>query len=74
MPVIDSRLCVIGLCATLVAGCGGVITNGSGGGNSPTVVTLTFPSGTSPVAAQVGRDAFALQTLSGHTLSLLIPS
>jgi hypothetical protein len=37
-------------------------------------VTLTFPSGTSPVAAQVGRDAFALQTLSGDTLSLLIPS
>ncbi len=78
------RLCVPGVCAAVIAGCGGGGstsgggggTGGSGGGQgNPTVVTVTF-SGAAPgtVAASVGGGAFAVQTLSGSALSLSIPN
>ena len=87
MPAVDSRLCVIALCAALVAGCGGGAgtTGGGGGGggggnggggNNSTTVTVTFGGPVVPVlvAAKIGTGAFASQTLSGDTLTLTIPS
>jgi len=78
MSAIDSRLCVIGLCAALVAGCGGGATmgggNSGGNGNNPAVVTLTFPSSVTLVAAQIGTGAFTMQALSTNKLSFSIPS
>jgi hypothetical protein len=75
------RFGILGLIAVLIAGCGGSgggtnDCNGGGcvGGGSPTTVTLTFPIGTSLVAAQIGSGAFTVQTLSANTLSLSIPN
>ena len=80
-----SRLFVLGVCAALVAGCGGSGSSngggggggtGGGGGNSDTTVTITFygPSQPSVVDAQIGTSAFAAETLSGNILTLTIPS
>ena len=87
MPLVCSRLLVVGVCAALVAGCsaagnmsgGGGGTGGStggGGGNNATTVTITFigPSIPGLVAAQVGTGAMAAKTLSGNVLTLSIPS
>jgi hypothetical protein len=87
VATIDLRLSVIGICAALIAGCGGgADTTGGGGGgggggnggggNNSTTVTVTFGGPAAPVlvAAKIGTGAFAAQTLSGSTLTLSIPS
>jgi hypothetical protein len=87
VATIDLRFSVIGICAALIAGCGGgADTTGGGGGgggggnggggNNSTTVTVTFGGPAVPVlvAAKIGTGAFVAQTLNGATLSLSIPS
>jgi len=86
MPFFCSRLWVFGVCAALVAGCGGSGSTtgsggsggggGGGGGTTSTTVTFTFSGPNVPVlvAAKIGTGAFSAQTLSGSTLTLSIPS
>lgn len=79
MKAIELRWCVIGLCAALMAGCGGGSTSSCLGGGcdttgNPATVTATFPGAPTVVAARIGNGAFAEQTLSGNTLTLSIPS
>jgi hypothetical protein len=86
VPTIDSRLCVIALCAALVAGCGGGAgtTGGGGGGggggnggggNNSTTVTVTF-TGPAPtaLATQVGSVSFTPVTAPSNTITLSVPS
>lgn len=85
MPLVRLRWLVVGVCATLLAGCsgggnmssgGGSGTDGGGGGNSATTVTITFGGTSVPpaVAAKIGTGAFAAEALSGSALTLSIPS
>jgi len=78
MAVVDLRVCAIGVCAALVAGCGGMgmMSSSGGGGSNSTMVTVTFTGTVMPavVAAKIGTGAFAAETLSSGMLTLSIPS
>jgi hypothetical protein len=79
MPVVRSRIWILGVIPALLAGCGGgasIASGGGGGGNNPTTMTLTFAGTAMPqlVAAKIGTGAYSAQTLSGSTLTLSLPS
>ncbi len=78
------RFSALALFLSLLAGCGGLPSSGSGstggnsgGGGSPTTVTFTFDSaGSTPavVATRIGTGVFNKTTLSSNVLTLSIPA
>jgi len=75
MPAPDSRLLIVGVCAALVAGCGGGASTSGSGSGPPTTVTVSFqPASPVAVATQTGSGAFTMATVVSNTVTLSVPA